>query len=76
MMSKMKVSTKKWRDRGKARGFGWVTIKVTKYCCKFKKTANIPDSLERLRDSQSGMSGEKIDGAINCVGDDNTTHVA
>ena len=28
MMSKLKVSTKKWKVRGKARGFGWVTIKV------------------------------------------------
>ena len=70
VMSKLKVSTKKWKDRGKSRGFGWVTCKVTKFCCKFKKTAAIPDNLERFRDSQSGM--KNTDGANF---PDNTTHV-
>ena len=78
VMSKLKVSTKKWKDRGKSRGFGWVTCKTTKYCCKFKKTAAIPDNLERLRDSQSGTNVKNTDGAnisYNSVIDDTTTHV-
>ena len=28
------ISTKKWRDRGGGRGFGYVTVKSTKYYCK------------------------------------------
>ena len=36
----------------------------------------IPDSFERLRDSGSGTNNKNVAGAINSVGDDNTTHVA
>ena len=32
-MTKLKIPTKKWRDRGGGKGFGWVKIILTKYRC-------------------------------------------
>ena len=44
-MSKVSVSSKKWCDRGKGKGFGWKTFKTTKYICKLRlsSTNNTPD---------------------------------
>ena len=35
---KISVTTKKWKDRGGGKGFGWVTIRTKKYQCRVKKT--------------------------------------
>ena len=39
MSSRIQVTSKKWRQRGGSRGFGWVSQKVTKFICRAK---NIP----------------------------------
>ena len=49
-MRKIKISTKKWKDRGKGRGFGFVSVRVTKYACDAKRLDRGPEYLTRLRD--------------------------
>ena len=34
--TKIKLTSKKWKDRGGGKGFGWVSTKVTKTLCKAK----------------------------------------
>ena len=34
----MTIPSKKWKDRGGGKGFGWVTIRTKKYQCRVKKT--------------------------------------
>ena len=34
----LKISSKKWRDRGKGRGFGYVHVKVRRFICGFMKS--------------------------------------
>ena len=34
----VKISSKKWRDRGKGRGYGYVQTKVRKFICRYKKS--------------------------------------
>ena len=38
-MRQIKIPTKKWRDRGKGRGFGYVKVMVTKFICSEKLKA-------------------------------------
>ena len=51
-MRKMKISTKKWKDCGKGRGFGYVSVRVTKYACDYRRLKGFED-LTRLRDYKS-----------------------
>ena len=44
---KMKISSQKWRDRGGGRGFGYVTIKSTKFICKPKIEASLNNSISK-----------------------------
>ena len=51
MTSKVTVTAKKWKDRGKGRGYGYVNSKVTKAICMGRKlaptvTKNYPDNLD------------------------------
>ena len=46
-MRKMKISTKKWKDRGKGRGFGYVRVQVTKYACEHRKLKE-PDNFDKV----------------------------
>ena len=46
-MRKMKISTKKWKDRGKGRGFGYVRVQVTKYACGHRKLKE-PDNFDKV----------------------------
>ena len=43
----MKISSQKWRDRGGGRGFGYVTIKSTKFICKPKIEASLNNSISK-----------------------------
>ena len=36
-IKKFMVSTKKWCDRGKGKGWGWVSKRVTIYACTFER---------------------------------------
>ena len=38
-MTKSKISTQKWRDRGKGRGYGYVTIQKVVYTCSLETRA-------------------------------------
>ena len=38
-MTKSKISTQKWRDRGKGRGYGYVTIQKVMYTCSLETRA-------------------------------------
>ena len=51
-MRKMKISTKKWKDCGKGRGFGYVSVRVTRYACDYRRLKGFED-LTRLRDDKS-----------------------
>ena len=58
----MSVSTKKWKDRGKGRGYGYVSEKTKKFICGKKKLSpdkhtEIPG--ERFRDSLPVNSSDK-----------------
>ena len=35
--SKVTIPTKKWKDKGGGKGFGWVTVRTKKYQCRVKK---------------------------------------
>ena len=68
---KVLVTAKKWKDRGKGRGFGYTYSKVAKYICQAKKSmgevSNISDDVEFLRGSvnmnniATGVDREKTD---------------
>ena len=50
-MIKIKVSKKTWSDRGKGRGFGWVTKKIPKFICSdAKKTPDVISNIPRISD--------------------------
>ena len=38
---KISITSKKWRDRGGGRGFGYVTRKTTKFICKLRSEPNM-----------------------------------
>ena len=60
-IKKFMVSTKKWCDRGKGKGWGWVSKRVTKYACTFEKTARNPTQEGRLRDYCVTEPSDKYD---------------
>ena len=39
-IEKISVTSKKWKDRGGGRGFGYVTRKTTKFICKLRSEPN------------------------------------
>ena len=42
---KMLISSQKWKDRGGGHGFGYVTIKASKFFCKTKVDACLSNSI-------------------------------
>ena len=59
---KRSVTSKKWKDRGGGRGFGWVSQKVVKYLCEpgveSRKAHSISNNSEKSRnlDTEPGCS--------------------
>ena len=37
----MTIPVKKWKDRGGGKGFGWVTMRTTRYQCRVKKNGPV-----------------------------------
>ena len=65
MIKKFMVSTRKWCDKGKGKGCGWVSRRVTKYACAVEKTARNPIQEGRLRDFETEPSDKQdTDGDI------------
>ena len=65
-MTKLKIPTKKWRDRGGGKGFGWVKTILTKYRCNAgpdAKNTPCPNYPEKAMTS-SGLSDLINSGAI------------
>ena len=54
-MTKNVISSKKWCDRGNGRGYGYKTMKTTKYICKSRLSSpmNTPDVKPDEEDSVS-----------------------
>ena len=48
---KRNITSKKWKDRGGGRGFGWVSQKTTKYLCE-------PGIVAKRKPSVSNISKE------------------
>ena len=51
--TRLSIPAKKWKDRGRGKGFGWVTTHTTRYLCKVRKSGptvlNISSDVEGLR---------------------------
>ena len=58
LLEKMKVTKKVWKDRGKGRGFGYVSSKVTKLFCNPKTRGSVsPTTTNVLSDSNGQEEG-------------------
>ena len=62
MMKKLKLSSQKWGLLSKGRGYGYKTVKVTKYICRVK---DIPS----LITSESEQERFREDLASTCISD-------
>ena len=73
--TKLSIPAKKWKDRGRGKGFGWVTTRTTRYLCKVRKSG--PTVLDNSSDVE-GLRSQKLRGNYTYSGDYNlgTEHSA
>lgn len=62
----MTIPTKKWRDKGGGKGFGWVTIRTVKYQCRARKF--VPEVIQKSTDDL-GLRGQMLQHTRYDVGD-------
>ena len=53
MTSKIKVTSKLWKDRGGGRGYGWTQKKVTKAVCRAKNNTLVGSEISTSRESDN-----------------------
>ena len=73
LMTKLKVTSKKWGLLSKGRGYGYKNVKVTKYICREKNMMpNISNSgeHERFRDFTTSSENNRVCGDANELGND------
>ena len=73
--TRLSIPAKKWKDRGRGKGFGWVTTRTTRYLCKVRKSG--PTVLDNSSDVE-GLRSQKLRGNYTYSGDYNlgTEHSA
>ena len=66
----MTIPSKKWKDRGGGKGFGWVTIRTKKYQCRVRKTG---PKVQTNSTSAEGLSSQMLRSiSSDVVGDSGT----
>ena len=64
--SSIKISVRKWRDRGGGKGFGWRTVKEQKFICKRRNSGPVAPNIS----SQNRFSDTSPERKVKTVGVD------